>query len=97
MKWNILRCLVQIGCEVTVVPGTASADEVLACKPDGIFLSNGPGDPEPLAYAIDNDPRADRQESRSSASAWAISCSAWPWAPRRSSSSSAIAAPISRC
>jgi len=53
MKWNIPRCLVQAGCRVTVVPGTAKADEVLALKPDGIFLSNGPGDPEPLTYAID--------------------------------------------
>jgi carbamoyl-phosphate synthase small subunit len=53
MKWNILRCLVQAGCRVTVVPGTARADEVLGCRPDGIFLSNGPGDPEPLGYAID--------------------------------------------
>jgi carbamoyl-phosphate synthase small subunit len=53
MKWNILRCLVQVGCRVTVVPGTATAEEVLAHKPDGIFLSNGPGDPEPLHYAHD--------------------------------------------
>jgi carbamoyl-phosphate synthase small subunit len=53
MKHNILRCLVQVGCRVTVLPGTAMADEVLAHKPDGIFLSNGPGDPEPLRYAID--------------------------------------------
>jgi carbamoyl-phosphate synthase small subunit len=53
MKHNILRCLVQVGCKVTVLPGTATADEVLAQKPDGIFLSNGPGDPEPLSYAID--------------------------------------------
>jgi carbamoyl-phosphate synthase small subunit len=52
MKWNILRCLVQVGCRVTVLPGTASADEVLAHKPDGIFLSNGPGDPAALGYAI---------------------------------------------
>jgi carbamoyl-phosphate synthase small subunit len=52
MKWNILRCLVQTGCKVTVVPGTATADQVLSYKPDGIFLSNGPGDPEPLSYAI---------------------------------------------
>lgn len=54
MKWNILRCLVQVGCEVTVLPGTASAKEILAANPDGIFISNGPGDPEPLTYAIDN-------------------------------------------
>src|SRR5581483_11458600 len=52
MKHNILRCLVQVGCRVTVLPGTATADDVLAQKPDGIFLSNGPGDPEPLDYAI---------------------------------------------
>jgi carbamoyl-phosphate synthase small subunit len=53
MKWNIPRCLVQVGCRVTVVPGTATAEQVLSYKPDGIFLSNGPGDPEPLGYAID--------------------------------------------
>src|SRR5438309_4782949 len=53
MKHNILRCLVQVGCKVTVLPGTATADEVKAHRPDGIFLSNGPGDPEPLTYAID--------------------------------------------
>jgi carbamoyl-phosphate synthase small subunit len=52
MKWNILRCLVQVGCKVTVLPGTAKAEDVLAQRPDGIFLSNGPGDPAPLAYAI---------------------------------------------
>src|SRR4029077_12157153 len=51
MKWNILRCLVQIGCEVIVVPGTASAKDILNLNPDGVFLSNGPGDPEPLGYA----------------------------------------------
>ena len=53
MKENILRCLVQVGCKVTVLPGTATADDVLAQKPDGIFLSNGPGDPAPLTYAIE--------------------------------------------
>ncbi len=53
MKQNILRCLVQVGCRVTVLPGTATADEVKAHEPDGVFLSNGPGDPEPLSYAID--------------------------------------------
>ena len=51
MKWNILRCLTQVGCRVTVLPGTATADDVLARKPDGVFLSNGPGDPAILAYA----------------------------------------------
>ena len=52
MKWNILRHLKNLNCKVTVVPGTATADEVLAHKPDGVFLSNGPGDPRPLTYAI---------------------------------------------
>jgi carbamoyl-phosphate synthase small subunit len=52
MKHNILRCLVQVGCKVTVLPGTATANEVKAHNPDGVFLSNGPGDPEPLTYAI---------------------------------------------
>lgn len=53
MKWNILRHLHTIGCRVTVVPGTSTAAEILAYKPDGVFLSNGPGDPRPLQYAID--------------------------------------------
>jgi carbamoyl-phosphate synthase small subunit len=53
MKWNIARHLAEMGCRVTVVPGTATADEVLDLKPDGVFLSNGPGDPEPLTYAIE--------------------------------------------
>jgi carbamoyl-phosphate synthase small subunit len=52
MKWNIPRHLVDLGCRVTILPGTASAEEVLSHHPDGVFLSNGPGDPEPLAYAI---------------------------------------------
>jgi carbamoyl-phosphate synthase small subunit len=52
MKWNIARHLYDRGCQVTVLPGTASSAEVLALKPDGVFLSNGPGDPEPIDYAI---------------------------------------------
>lgn len=52
MKWNIPRHLVDMGCRVTILPGTASADDVLGHDPDGVFLSNGPGDPEPLEYAI---------------------------------------------
>jgi len=51
MKWNIGRHLADEGCRVTVLPGTATADEILALNPDGVFLSNGPGDPEPLTYA----------------------------------------------
>src|SRR5688572_8073985 len=53
VKRNILRLLADRGCEVTVVPAQTSAADVLAMKPDGVFLSNGPGDPEPCAYAID--------------------------------------------
>ena len=52
IKRNILRRLVQSGCQVTVVPAITSAEDVLALKPDGIFLSNGPGDPEPLDFQI---------------------------------------------
>jgi carbamoyl-phosphate synthase small subunit len=52
VKRNILRMLVSRGCKVTVVPAQTSAAEVLAYKPDGVFLSNGPGDPEPCDYAI---------------------------------------------
>lgn len=52
VKRNILRMLVQRGCRLTVVPAKTSAQEVLDLKPDGIFLSNGPGDPEPCDYAI---------------------------------------------
>ncbi len=54
IKQNILRGLVTAGCEVMVVPAFTSASEVLALKPDGVFLSNGPGDPEPVTYAIEN-------------------------------------------
>ena len=52
IKRNILRLLADHGCRMTVVPAQASADEVLALHPDGVFLSNGPGDPEPCDYAI---------------------------------------------
>lgn len=54
IKRNILRHLVALGCRVRVVPATTPASEVLAQKPDGVFLSNGPGDPEPLTYAQEN-------------------------------------------
>jgi carbamoyl-phosphate synthase small subunit len=53
IKRNILRLLSDHGCRMTVVPAQTRADEVMALKPDGIFLSNGPGDPEPCTYAID--------------------------------------------
>lgn len=51
-KHNILRMLVERGCRLTVVPAQTPAEDVLAMNPDGIFLSNGPGDPEPCTYAI---------------------------------------------
>lgn len=53
VKHNILRMLVDRGCRLTVVPAQTSAKEVLALNPDGVFLSNGPGDPEPCDYAIE--------------------------------------------
>ena len=53
VKRNILRLLASRGCRITVVPATTTADAALALKPDGVFLSNGPGDPEPCRYAID--------------------------------------------
>jgi carbamoyl-phosphate synthase small subunit len=54
IKRNILRLLTSAGCDVTVVPATMPAEEVLAMNPDGVLLSNGPGDPEPVTYAIEN-------------------------------------------
>jgi carbamoyl-phosphate synthase small subunit len=53
IKRNILRMLTREGCRVTVVPAKTTADEALAMKPDGVFFSNGPGDPEPLEYAVE--------------------------------------------
>ncbi|HEY7286002.1 MAG TPA: glutamine-hydrolyzing carbamoyl-phosphate synthase small subunit [Vicinamibacterales bacterium] len=54
MKWNILRRLSAHGCDVRVFPAQTPASELLEGRPDGVFLSNGPGDPAPLTYAIDN-------------------------------------------
>src|SRR5260370_1397055 len=54
IKQNILRMLVDRGCRVTVVPAMTSAEDVMALSPDGVFLSNGPGDPEPCNYAYEN-------------------------------------------
>jgi len=52
IKWNILRRLVDVGCDVTVVPANTTAKDVLSLAPDGVVLSNGPGDPEPMGYAV---------------------------------------------
>ena len=54
IKTNILRKLRSEGCKITVVPAETPAEDVLSLKPDGVFLSNGPGDPEPCTYAVDN-------------------------------------------
>ena len=54
IKQNILRLLVDAHCDVSIVPARTSAEDVLAMQPDGVFLSNGPGDPEPVTYAVDN-------------------------------------------
>ncbi len=53
IKRNIVRQLVACGCRVTIVPATTTASDILAVNPDGVLLSNGPGDPEPVAYAVD--------------------------------------------
>ena len=63
IKHNILRRLVQSGCRVTVVPALTSAEDVLALNPDGVFLSNGPGDPEPLEAQVAQHPQAHRKEA----------------------------------
>ena len=74
-KTNILRCLVDSGCRLTVVPATSTADDVLALRPDGIFVSNGPGDPAAVGYAVETHPGPRSARSRSSASASGISSS----------------------
>ena len=53
IKYNIIRCLERAGCEVLTVPAKTSAEVIKRLQPDGIFLSNGPGDPEPVTYAVD--------------------------------------------
>ena len=71
IKRNILRLLADGGCRMTVVPAQTPAEEVLALEPDGVFLSNGPGDPEPCDYAIAATRACWRPICRCSASAWA--------------------------
>ena len=63
LKQNILRCLVDAGCEVTVVPASTTRRSILALRPDGVFLSNGPGDPAAVGYAVETVEGAPRQEA----------------------------------
>ena len=63
IKENILRMLTRENCRVTVVPATTPAEDVLAMKPDGVFFSNGPGDPEPLEYAVEERAEAAGQDA----------------------------------
>ena len=78
IKRNILRSLASLDLRVTVVPATTSAEEVLALEPDGIFLSNGPGDPAATGRSRCRRSRSSwRAASRCSASAWVIRC--WRW------------------
>lgn len=81
-KRNILRMLVDRGCRLTVVPAKTSAADVLALNPDGIFLSNGHGDPAPCDYAIEAIENSLRPIFRYSASALAISYWRWRAVPR---------------
>jgi carbamoyl-phosphate synthase small subunit len=84
-KRNILRCLASPGCDVTVLPATATAEDVLALNPDGVFLSNGPGDPAATgAYAVPMIRGVLDADLPCSASASAIRCWRWRWARGRS-------------
>ena len=84
IKQNILRKLRGEGCKVTVVPAQTPAEDVLALKPDGVFLSNGPGDPEPCTYAVDNIRRS-WVVSRFSGFAWGTNSPGSRWAGKHSS------------
>ena len=64
IKRNILRCFADLGCRLTVLPADASADDVLAREPDGVFLSNGPGDPSAVAKGIETAGELTKQEAR---------------------------------
>ena len=78
IKRNILRMLAAAGCDVTVVPAATSAADALALRPDGVFLSNGPGDPEPVDYAVEACRELMERRVRCSASASATRSSASP-------------------
>jgi len=98
-KRNILRCLADAGCAVTVLPATATAEDILREKPDGVFLSNGPGDPAATGAYMPCLPsgRCWRRAFPPSASASATSC--WPWRSARAPTSSiaGTGAPTSPC
>ena len=96
VKRNILRCLVDTGFRVTVVPARTSAKEILTLAPDGVFLSNGPGDPAAVTYAMETirDLLGKKPDLRHLPGAPAARARARP--ARRTSSSSATAAPTSR-
>jgi carbamoyl-phosphate synthase small subunit len=96
-KRNILRCLAAAGCHVIVVPATATAEDILRHAPDGVFLSNGPGDPAATAeYAVPAIRGVLEAARRCSASASATSCLPWHSAAAPTSSPADIAARISR-
>ena len=96
IKRGILRHLRSSGCRVTVVPAATPAREVLAMKPDGVFLSNGPGDPAAVGYAVEAARELCAAKCRCSASASATRSWGWRWAARPTSSSSATTAPTTR-
>jgi carbamoyl-phosphate synthase small subunit len=81
VKKNILRMLAQRGCKITVVPAKTPAADVFKLKPSGVFLSNGPGDPEPCDYAIAARARSSTVACRPSASAWDTRSWRWPVVP----------------
>ena len=97
IKRNILRLLAEEGCKVTVVPATATAEDVLERKPDGVFLSNGPGDPAATGeYAVPTIKAIVERACRLSASASAIRCSVSRSAARPPRCGRAITAPTTR-
>mgnify|MGYP000461863161 CR=1 FL=1 len=83
-KTNILRDLVRNGCRLTIFPAETKAEDVLAINPDGIFLSNGPGDPKDVPYVVEEVKKLIGKKL-SSAFASACRCWAWRWAARAAS------------
>ncbi len=85
IKQNILRLLVDLNCDVTVVPAQTSPEDVLAMHPEGVFLSNGPGDPEPITYGVEAIRKLMGRVPVFGICAWGINCAGWRWAAGRSS------------